>query len=282
VAVEPKTKADRDKLSVALQKLAEEDPTFRIRYDEETNQTIISGMGELHLDIIVDRLKREFKVGVNVGQPQVAYKESIKSKVKQEGKFVRQTGGHGQYGHVYIEIEPLERGKGFEFVNSIVGGVIPREFIPAVENGIKEAMETGVIAGYPVVDVRVTLYDGSYHEVDSSEMAFKIAGSMAFKEGAKKAKPYILEPIMDVEVSIPESYLGDVMGDINSRRGKIKSMEDKGKLRIIKANIPLGEMFGYATVLRSITQGRGTYTMQFSHYDEVPKSIAEKIIKKEN
>ncbi len=282
VAVEPKTKADRDKLSVALQKLAEEDPTFRIRYDEETNQTIISGMGELHLDIIVDRLKREFKVGVNVGQPQVAYKESIKSKIKQEGKFVRQTGGHGQYGHVYIEIEPLERGKGFEFVNSIVGGVIPKEFIPAVENGVKEAMETGVVAGYPVVDVKVTLYDGSYHEVDSSEMAFKIAGSMAFKEGAKKAKPYILEPIMDVEVSIPEQYLGDVMGDINSRRGKIKNMEDKGKLRIIKANIPLGEMFGYATVLRSITQGRGTYTMQFSHYDEVPKSIAEKIIKKEN
>ncbi len=282
VAVEPKTKADRDKLSAALQKLAEEDPTFRIRYDEETNQTIISGMGELHLDIIVDRLKREFKVGVNVGKPQVAYKESIKSKVKQEGKFVRQTGGHGQYGHVYLEIEPLERGKGFEFVNAIVGGIIPKEFIPAVENGVKEAMETGIVAGYPVVDVKVTLYDGSYHEVDSSEMAFKIAGSMAFKEGAKKAKPYILEPIMDVEVSIPEQYLGDVMGDINSRRGKIKSMEDKGKLRIIRANIPLGEMFGYATVLRSITQGRGTYTMQFSHYDEVPKSIAEKIIKKEN
>ncbi len=282
VAVEPKTKADRDKLSVALQKLAEEDPTFRIRYDEETNQTIISGMGELHLDIIVDRLKREFKVGVNVGQPQVAYKESVKSSVKQEGKFVRQTGGHGQYGHVYLEIEPLERGKGFEFVNAIVGGVIPKEFIPAVENGVKEAMETGVVAGYPVVDVKVTLYDGSYHEVDSSEMAFKIAGSMAFKEGAKKAKPYILEPIMDVEVSIPEQYMGDVMGDINSRRGKIKSMEDKGKLRIIKANIPLGEMFGYATVLRSITQGRGTYTMQFSHYEEVPKSIVEKIIKKEN
>ncbi len=282
VAVEPKTKSDRDKLSVALQKLAEEDPTFRIRYDEETNQTIISGMGELHLDIIVDRLKREFKVGVNVGQPQVAYKESVKSSVKQEGKFVRQTGGHGQYGHVYLEIEPLERGKGFEFVNAIVGGVIPKEFIPAVENGVKEAMETGVVAGYPVVDVKVTLYDGSYHEVDSSEMAFKIAGSMAFKEGAKKAKPYILEPIMDVEVSIPEQYMGDVMGDINSRRGKIKSMEDKGKLRIIKANIPLGEMFGYATVLRSITQGRGTYTMQFSHYEEVPKSIVEKIIKKEN
>ena len=282
VAVEPKTKADRDKLSAGLQKLAEEDPTFRIRYDEETNQTIISGMGELHLDIIVDRLKREFKVGVNVGKPQVAYKESIKSSVKQESKFVRQTGGHGQYGHVWLKIEPLDRGKGFEFVNSIVGGTIPKEFIPAVEHGVKEAMETGIVSGYPVVDVKVTLFDGSYHEVDSSEMAFKIAGSMAFKEGSKKAKPYILEPIMDVEVSIPEQYLGDAMGDINSRRGKIKSMEEKGKLRIIKADIPLAEMFGYATVLRSITQGRGTYTMQFSHYDEVPKSITEKIIKKEN
>ncbi len=282
VAVEPKTKADRDKLSAGLQKLAEEDPTFRIRYDKETNQTIISGMGELHLDIIVDRLKREFKVGVNVGKPQVAYKESIKSSVKQESKFVRQTGGHGQYGHVWLNIEPLERGKGFEFVNSIVGGTIPKEFIPAVEHGVKEAMETGIVSGYPVVDVKVTLFDGSYHEVDSSEMAFKIAGSMAFKEGSKKAKPYILEPIMDVEVSVPEQYLGDTMGDINSRRGKIKSMEEKGKLRIIKADIPLAEMFGYATVLRSITQGRGTYTMQFSHYDEVPKSITEKIIKKEN
>ncbi|WP_035586554.1 elongation factor G [Hippea jasoniae] len=281
VAVEPKTKADRDKLSNALQKLAEEDPTFRIRYDEETNQTIISGMGELHLEIIVDRLKREFKVGVNVGKPQVAYKESIKGKVKQEGKFVRQTGGHGQYGHVWIEIEPLERGKGFEFVDKIVGGVIPKEFIPAVEAGVKEAMESGIVAGYPVVDVRVTLFDGSYHEVDSSDMAFKIAGSMAFREAAKKAKPYLLEPVMDVEVTTPEQYLGDVMGDINSRRGKIKSMGEKGNLKIIKAHIPLGEMFGYATVLRSITQGRGTYTMQFSHYEEVPKNIAEKIIKKE-
>ncbi len=281
VAVEPKTKADRDKLSVALQKLAEEDPTFRVKYDEETNQTIISGMGELHLEIIVDRLKREFKVGVNVGKPQVAYKESIKAKVKQEGKFIRQTGGHGQYGHVWLEIEPLERGKGFEFVNDIVGGVIPKEFIPAVEAGVKEAMETGVIAGYPMVDVKVRLFDGSYHEVDSSEMAFKIAASMAFREGAKRAKPYLLEPIMDVEVSVPEQYLGDVMGDINSRRGKIRSMEEKGKLKIIKAYIPLGEMFGYATVLRSITQGRGTYTMQFSHYDEVPKNVAEKIINRE-
>ncbi len=281
VAVEPKTKADRDKLSNALQKLAEEDPTFRVKYDEETNQTIISGMGELHLEIIVDRLKREFKVGVNVGKPQVAYKESIKGKVKQEGKFIRQTGGHGQYGHVWIEIEPLERGKGFEFVDKIVGGVIPKEYIPAVEAGIKEAAESGVLAGYPMVDFRVTLYDGSYHEVDSSDMAFKIAASMAFREGAKKAKPYLLEPIMDVEVTTPEQYLGDVMGDINSRRGKIKNMSEKGNLKIIKAHIPLSEMFGYATVLRSITQGRGTYTMQFSHYDEVPKNIADKIIKKE-
>ncbi len=281
IAVEPKTKADRDKLSNALQKLAEEDPTFRVRYDEETNQTIISGMGELHLEIIVDRLKREFKVGVNVGKPQVAYKESIKGKVKQEGKFIRQTGGHGQYGHVWIELEPLERGKGFEFVDKIVGGVIPKEFIPAVEAGVKEAAESGVLAGYPMVDFRVTLYDGSYHEVDSSDMAFKIAASMAFREAAKKAKPYLLEPIMDVEVTTPEQYLGDVMGDINSRRGKIKNMSEKGNLKIIRAHIPLGEMFGYATVLRSITQGRGTYTMQFSHYEEVPKNIAEKIIKKE-
>ncbi len=281
IAVEPKTKADRDKLSSALQKLAEEDPTFRVKYDEETNQTIISGMGELHLEIIVDRLKREFKVGVNVGKPQVAYKESIKSSIKQEGKFVRQTGGHGQYGHVWIEIEPLERGKGFEFVDKIVGGVIPKEYIPAVEAGIKDAAESGVLTGYPMVDFKVTLYDGSYHEVDSSDMAFKIAASMAFKEGAKKAKPYILEPIMDVEVTTPEQYLGDVMGDVNSRRGKIKNMSEKGKLKIIKAYIPLSEMFGYATVLRSITQGRGTYTMQFSHYDEVPKSISDKIIKKE-
>ncbi len=281
IAVEPKTKADRDKLSAGLQKLAEEDPTFKVRFDEETNQTIISGMGELHLDIIVDRLRREFNVGVNVGKPQVAYKETVKKSVKQESKFIRQTGGHGQYGHVWITIEPLERGKGFEFVNSIVGGVVPREFIPAVEKGVKEAMETGVVGGYPMVDVKVTLFDGSYHDVDSSEMAFKIAGSMALKDGAKRAAPYLLEPVMEVEVNVPEQYLGDVMGDINSRRGKIKNMREKGKLKIIKADIPLGEMFGYATVLRSVTQGRGTYTMQFSHYEEVPKSISEKIIKKD-
>lgn len=281
IAVEPKTKADQEKLSNGLQKLAEEDPTFRIKFDEETAQTIISGMGELHLEIIVDRLKREFNVNVNTGKPQVAYKESIKSKVKKQGKFVRQTGGHGQYGDVWLEVEPQERGKGITFVNKIIGGVIPKEFIPAVEEGVKEAAENGVLAGYEVIDVMVTLVDGSYHEVDSSEMAFKIAGSMAFKEALKAAKPYLLEPIMDVEVSTPEQYLGDVIGDLSSRRGKIKSMEDKSGVKAIRADIPLGEMFGYATTLRSITQGRGTYVMQFSTYEEVPSSIAEKIIKKE-
>ncbi|AHF96684.1 MAG: elongation factor G [Desulfurella sp.] len=281
IAVEPKTKADQEKLSNALQKLAEEDPTFRIKFDEETAQTIISGMGELHLEIIVDRLKREFNVNVNTGKPQVAYKESIKAKVKKQGKFVRQTGGHGQYGDVWLEVEPQERGKGITFVNKIVGGVIPKEFIPAVEEGVKEAAENGVLAGYEVIDVKATLVDGSYHEVDSSEMAFKIAGSMAFKEALKAAKPYLLEPIMDVEVSTPEQYLGDVIGDLSSRRGKIKSMEDKSGVKVIRADIPLGEMFGYATTLRSITQGRGTYVMQFSTYEEVPSSIAEKIIKKE-
>jgi len=281
IAVEPKTKADQEKLSNALQKLAEEDPTFRIKFDEETAQTIISGMGELHLEIIVDRLKREFNVNVNTGKPQVAYKESIKTKVKKQGKFVRQTGGHGQYGDVWLEIEPQERGKGITFINKIVGGVIPKEFIPAVEEGVKEAAENGVLAGYEVIDVVATLVDGSYHEVDSSEMAFKIAGSMAFKEALKAAKPYLLEPIMDVEVSTPEQYLGDVIGDLSSRRGKIKNMEDKSGVKVIRADIPLGEMFGYATTLRSITQGRGTYVMQFSTYEEVPSSIAEKIIKKE-
>lgn len=281
IAVEPKTKADQEKLSNGLQKLAEEDPTFRIKFDEETAQTIISGMGELHLEIIVDRLKREFNVNVNTGKPQVAYKESIKTKVKKQGKFVRQTGGHGQYGDVWLEVEPQERGKGITFVNKIVGGVIPKEFIPAVEEGVKEAAENGVLAGYEVIDVVATLVDGSYHEVDSSEMAFKIAGSMAFKEALKAAKPYLLEPIMDVEVSTPEQYLGDVIGDLSSRRGKIKNMEDKSGVKVIRADIPLGEMFGYATTLRSITQGRGTYVMQFSTYEEVPSSIAEKIIKKE-
>ncbi len=280
VAIEPKTKADQEKLSQSLAKLAQEDPSFRVSFNEETGQTIISGMGELHLEIIVDRLLREFKVGASVGKPQVAYKETIKSAAKAEGKFVRQSGGRGQYGHVYVEIEPLEAGKGFEFVNKIVGGTIPREYIPAVEKGMKEAMDTGVLAGYPVVDVKATLYDGSYHEVDSSEMAFKIAGSMAFKDAAKKAKPVVLEPIMSVEVVTPEEYMGDVMGDLNSRRGKIHSMEKRGNAQVIRAEVPLAEMFGYATDLRSKTQGRATYTMQFSHYEDVPKGIADAIIAK--
>lgn len=280
VAIEPKSKADQDKLGMALQKLAEEDPTFRTHTDHETGQTIISGMGELHLDIIVDRLVREFKVEANVGRPQVAYKETIKMPVKAEGKFVRQSGGRGQYGHCWIELEPLERGAGYEFVNKIVGGVIPREYIPAVDAGIREAMETGVLAGYPVLDVRVTLYDGSYHDVDSSEMAFKVAGSMAFKAAAKKANPVLLEPVMKVEIIVPEEYMGDVMGDINSRRGRIESMDQRGNSRVINAYVPLAEMFGYATDLRSRTQGRGQYTMQFSSYEEVPKNIAEEIMSK--
>jgi elongation factor G len=280
VAIEPKTKADQEKLSQSLAKLAQEDPSFRVTFNEETGQTIISGMGELHLEIIVDRLLREFKVGANVGKPQVAYKETIKAPSKAEGKFVRQSGGRGQYGHVYIELEPVEAGKGFEFVNKIVGGTIPREYIPAVEKGIKEALDTGVIAGYPVVDVKATLYDGSYHEVDSSEMAFKIAGSMAFKDAAKKARPVLLEPIMSVEVVTPEEYMGEVMGDLNSRRGKIHSMEKRGNAQVIKSEVPLSEMFGYATDLRSKTQGRATYTMQFAHYEDVPKGIADAIIAK--
>jgi elongation factor G len=280
VAIEPKTKADQEKLSQSLAKLAQEDPSFRVSFNEETGQTIIAGMGELHLEIIVDRLLREFKVGANVGKPQVAYKETIRTASKAEGKFVRQSGGRGQYGHVYIELEPAEAGKGFEFVNKIVGGTIPREYVPAVEKGVKEAMDTGVLAGYPVVDVKAVLYDGSYHEVDSSEMAFKIAGSMAFKEAAKKAKPVILEPIMSVEVVTPEEYMGDVMGDLNSRRGKIQSMEKRGNAQVIKAEVPLSEMFGYATDLRSKTQGRATYTMQFAHYEDVPKGIADTIVAK--
>lgn len=280
VAIEPKTKADQEKLSQSLAKLAQEDPSFRVSFDEETGQTIISGMGELHLEIIVDRLLREFKVSANVGKPQVAYKETIKAASKAEGKFVRQSGGRGQYGHVYIELEPLDAGKGFEFSNKIVGGIIPREYIPAVEKGVKEALDSGVLAGYPVVDVKATLYDGSYHEVDSSEMAFKIAGSMAFKEAVKKAKPVLLEPIMSVEVVTPEEYMGDVMGDLNARRGKIQSMEKRGNAQIIRAEVPLSEMFGYATDLRSKTQGRATYTMQFSNYEDVPKGIADAIIAK--
>ncbi|HAK89887.1 MAG TPA: elongation factor G [Nitrospiraceae bacterium] len=280
VAIEPKTKVDQERLSVSLAKLAQEDPSFRVSFDEETGQTIISGMGELHLEIIVDRLLREFKVGANVGRPQVAYKETIKNTAKVEGKFVRQSGGRGQYGHVWIDVEPVERGKGFEFVNKIVGGSIPREYVPAVEKGIKEAMEGGVLAGYPIVDVKATLFDGSYHEVDSSEMAFKIAGSMAFKEGVKKAQLALLEPIMTVEVVTPEEYMGDVIGDLNSRRGKIQSMEKRGTAQVIKSMVPLSEMFGYATDLRSKTQGRANYTMQFSHYEDVPKNIMEGIVAK--
>ena len=278
VAVEPKTKAGQEKMAIALQKLAEEDPTFKVSTNQETGQTIIAGMGELHLEIIVDRLMREFKVEANVGNPQVAYKETIRKAVKSEGKFVRQSGGRGQYGHCIIEIEPLEPGSGYEFVNKIVGGAIPKEYIGPVDAGIQEAMNSGVLGGYPVLDVRVTLVDGSYHEVDSSEMAFKIAGSMAFKDGCRKADPVLLEPIMKVEVTVPEEYMGDVMGDLNSRRGRIEGMEARNGVQIIRANVPLSEMFGYATVLRSRTQGRGTYSMQMSHYEEVPKSIQEKIV----
>jgi elongation factor G len=278
VAIEPKTKADQEKLSVALGKLAQEDPSFKVSYDEETGQTIISGMGELHLDIIVDRLLREFKVGANVGKPQVAYRETIRQKTKAEGKFVRQSGGRGQYGHVHVNIEPSEPGGGFEFENKIVGGAIPREYISAVEKGAKEALDSGVLAGYPVVDVKVTLFDGSYHEVDSSEMAFKIAGSMAVKNGAIKAKPVLLEPVMSIEVVTPEEYMGDVIGDLNSRRGKIQSMNQRANVRVVLAQVPLSSMFGYATDLRSKTQGRATYTMQFNHYEEIPKSISEGIV----
>ncbi len=282
VAVEPKTKADQEKMATALAKLAEEDPSFRVHTDEETGQTIISGMGELHLEIIVDRMKREFKVDAEVGQPQVAYRETIKTPVDQEYKYAKQTGGRGQYGHVFIKLEPQEPGKGYEFVNKITGGVIPKEYIPAVDKGIQEAMQNGVVAGYPVVDVKATLYDGSYHEVDSSEMAFKIAGSMAFKEAAKKANPVLLEPIMKVEVEVPEEYMGDVIGDINRRRGQVASMEDRAGNKIVTAMVPLAEMFGYSTDLRSFTQGRGTYSMEFDHYEEVPRNVAEEIIKKRN
>lgn len=280
VAIEPKTKADQEKMGIALTRLAEEDPTFRIHTDAETGQTIISGMGELHLEIIVDRLMREFKVDANVGRPQVAYKETIRDTVKAEGKFARQSGGRGQFGHCWIELEPLEPGAGYEFVNKIVGGVIPKEYIPAVDSGIREAMENGVLAGYQMLDIRATLYDGSYHEVDSSEMAFKIAGSMAFKSAANKAKPVILEPVMRVEVVVPEEYMGDVIGDINSRRGRIEGMEARSGAQVIRGFVPLAEMFGYATDLRSKTQGRGTYVMQFAHYEETPKNIAEEIIAK--
>ncbi|MCV6639516.1 elongation factor G [Candidatus Albibeggiatoa sp. nov. NOAA] len=280
VAVEPKTKADQEKMSIALSKLAAEDPSFRVHTDEESGQTIISGMGELHLEIIVDRMKREFKVEANVGAPQVAYRETIKQAVEQEGKFVRQSGGRGQYGHVWLKIEPQEAGAGYEFVNEIVGGVVPKEYIPAVDKGIQDQMENGVIAGYPVVDVKVTLYDGSYHEVDSSETAFRLAGSLGFKEGAKKAKAILLEPVMAVEVVTPEEYMGDVMGDLNRRRGILQGMEDIPTGKSIKAEVPLSEMFGYATDLRSLTQGRASYTMQFDKYSEAPSNVAEAVIKK--
>lgn len=280
VAVEPKTKADQEKMGIALSKLAAEDPSFRVRTDEESGQTIISGMGELHLEIIVDRLKREFNVEANVGAPQVAYRETVRNTLEQEGKFIRQSGGRGQYGHVWIRIEPKEAGGGYEFVNEIVGGVIPKEYIPAVDKGIQEQMQNGVIAGYPVVDFKITLFDGSFHEVDSSEAAFKIAGSMAFKDGAKKASPALLEPIMSVEVVTPEDYMGDVMGDLNRRRGLVQGMEDIPTGKTIKAEVPLSEMFGYATDLRSLTQGRASYTMQFAKYNEAPANIAEAIIKK--
>jgi elongation factor G len=281
VAIEPKTKADQEKMSLSLAKLSEEDPTFRARTDEETGQTIISGMGELHLEIIIDRLLREFKVGANVGKPQVAYKETIRGITKAEGKFVRQSGGRGQYGHCWLELEPLEAGKGYIFENKIVGGVIPREYVPAIDAGVKEAMATGVLAGYPLIDLKVSVVDGSYHDVDSSEIAFRVAGSMAFKTGVLKASPVILEPVMKVEVVVPEEYMGDVIGDISSRRGRIEGMEPRLGSQVIRSKVPLAEMFGYATELRSRTQGRGTYSMEFANYEELPKNLATEIIEKQ-
>jgi elongation factor G len=281
IAIEPKTKADQEKMGVALQRLAEEDPTFRVRTDEETNQTLISGMGELHLDIIVDRMKREFKVEANVGKPQVAYRETIRKTTEVEGKFVRQSGGRGQYGHVWLELSPQEAGVGFEFENAIVGGAVPREYIAPVEQGIKEAMQNGVLAGYPVVDIKAKLYDGSFHEVDSNEMAFKIAGSMALQEGVRRADPVILEPVMKVEVTVPEEFMGDIIGDLNSKRGRIESMEDRTPgIKVVDAMVPLAEMFGYTTTLRSMTQGRASNSMEFDHYAEVPRNVADEIIGK--
>jgi len=278
VAIEPKTKADQEKMGIALSKLTVEDPSFRVHTDEETGQTIISGMGELHLEIIVDRMLREFSVDANVGKPQVAYRETIRKPVKSEGKFIRQSGGRGQYGHVWLEIEPLEPGSGFEFVDKITGGVVPKEYIPAVGKGIEEAMQNGVMAGYPMVDIRATLYDGSYHDVDSSEMAFKIAGSMGFKSGTAKASPVLLEPVMKVEVVTPEDYMGDIIGNLSSRRGRVQGMGDRGNAKVVEAEVPLAEMFGYATTVRSMSQGRATYTMQFDHYEEVPGNIAKEIV----
>ena len=281
VAIEPKTKADQEKMGIALHRLAEEDPTFRIKGDLETGQTIISGMGELHLEIIVDRMFREFKVEANVGRPQVAYKETIKNKAEAEGKYIRQTGGHGQYGHVWLRVEPKERGAGFEFINEIKGGVIPQEFIPAVRKGVQEAIDKGVLAGYPLVDLSVALYDGSYHDVDSSEIAFKIAGSMAVQEASKRAKLVLLEPIMRLQVITPEQFMGDVIGDINSKRGQVEGVEERGhdvfRVKVINAKVPLAEMFGYATSLRSTTQGRANFTMEFNHYQEVPQNITLQI-----
>jgi len=280
VAVEPKTKADQEKMGIALGKLAQEDPSFRVRMDEESGQTIIAGMGELHLEIIVDRMRREFSVEANVGKPQVGYRETIRTTVEQEGKYVRQTGGRGQYGHCYLRIEPKEAGTGYEFVNGIVGGVVPREYVPAIDKGVQEQMENGILCGFPVVDVKVTVFDGSYHDVDSNEMAFKIAGSMAFKEGARKAKPVLLEPIMKVEVVTPEDYMGDVMGDLNRRRGMVQDVEDTMSGKVIHAEVPIAEMFGYVTQLRSMSQGRATYTMEFAKYAEVPANIVEQLASK--
>ncbi len=282
VAVEPKTKADQEKMGIALQKLAQEDPSFRVNTDEESGQTIISGMGELHLEILVDRMMREFKVEAEIGQPQVAYRETIKESVQQEYKYAKQSGGRGQFGHVYLKLEPMEAGDGYEFVNAIKGGAVPREFIPAVDKGVQEAMAGGVLAGYPMEDVKVTLYDGSYHDVDSNEMAFKLAASMGFKEGARKAGAVIMEPMMKVEVEVPEDYMGDVIGDLNRRRGMIEGMDDRSGNKIVNAFVPLSEMFGYSTDLRSATQGRATYSMEFHHYDEVPRNVSEEIIKKRN
>jgi elongation factor G len=282
IAVEPKTQADQEKMGIALSKLAQEDPSFKVHTDEESGQVIISGMGELHLEIIVDRMLREFKVGCNVGAPQVAYREGIRHSVEVEGKFIRQTGGRGQYGHVWLRLEPQEQGAGYEFVNEIVGGTVPKEFIPAVDKGVREQMGNGVLGGYPIEDVKVTLYDGSYHDVDSNEMAFKIAGSMGFRDGAKKADPYLMEPIMNIEVVTPEDYMGDVMGDLNRRRGIVQGMEDGVSGKIIRAEVPLGEMFGYSTDLRSATQGRATYSMEFAKYAEAPKSVVDAVVKRFN
>ena len=281
-AVEPKTKADQEKMGIALNRLAQEDPSFRVRSDEESGQTIISGMGELHLEIIVDRMKREFGVEANVGKPQVAYREAIKKPVQVEGKFIKQSGGRGQYGHVWLKMEPQEAGKGFEFVDAIKGGTVPREYIPAVEKGLRETLPNGVLAGFPVVDVKVTLFDGCYHDVDSNENAFKMAASMAFKDGMRQANPILLEPMMAVEVETPEDFMGNVIGDLSSRRGMIQGMEDVGGVKVIKAEVPLSEMFGYSTTLRSLSQGRATYTMEFKHYTEAPKNVADGIINRDS